>query len=222
MFRTIANLDLYKDFTAEDMAQVTSTLESDTPESLPERFSQLSIALDDNPNLIRAPDDTSMKCADRSTLGGYMRYLPRIYGNWGVMSMCRQTFDGRWSLPDIETPPAWALDSNGQPEAGFGCKGLLGRDTSYMASPGAFLLHELFHWPYLFEDVPEYSTLVPEFKSQGFSKVLDFAGPDPPNGYGKSAFSPRSTVQHYYTPFTAFSMMLCCLLGSGTDHVYLL
>lgn len=116
----------------------------DKDTNLNAKFQDLSISLGDDPDV--REEDRGRSCKD-GELGAQTTYLPTIYGNRGLMAFCPPSFEFYYSLADIENPPAWALTAEGgAPEAGFGCDGILGRDTSYMLSPGSVILHELMHW----------------------------------------------------------------------------
>ena len=45
--------------------------------------------------------------------------------------------------------------------------------------------------PYLLQDIPDYAKLA-QPATGGYSKILDFLGPDPPDGYGKCLHRPGS------------------------------
>ena len=108
------------------------------------KFDGLSISLGDHPDV--REEDRGRSCKDGG-LGAQTTYLPTVYGNRALMAICFPSFEFYYSLKDIENPPTWALTApGGAPEAGFSCNGLLGRDTSYMLSPGSVILHELMHW----------------------------------------------------------------------------
>ncbi|KAJ9605233.1 hypothetical protein H2200_010623 [Cladophialophora chaetospira] len=156
----------------------------DRDASLNPKFDKLSIALNDNPD--QEPDPNRETCSG-GMLAGYVTYDPTKYQDQGLVSICPHTLQTFYSLHDIMYPPEWALDENGNPEEGFGCDGLLGRDTDYMLSPGGMLLHEFMHWPYLFQDIPDYSTLIRKYPKRGFSMISDYKGrtaSDPEDGYG--------------------------------------
>ena len=76
---------------------------------------------------------------------------------------------------------------------GFGCKNLGDIDTYWMWSTEAVTLHEIFHFPGLFEDVPDYAARMPiAVELEGTipaagpidHSVSDWFGKDPPGGYG--------------------------------------
>ncbi|EXJ65256.1 hypothetical protein A1O7_01597 [Cladophialophora yegresii CBS 114405] len=181
VFRTIANIPFNQQFEPRTVGQYLQML--DAYGWLNPKFEQLSIAVGDNPDAGPPSYSRYKKCSDGG-LAGVMLYDPRRYGRRGLMSLCPQTFETFYSLRDIEQPPAWALDENGNPEEGFSCSNMLDRDTDYMLSPGAILLHELIHWPYLLQDIPGYSTLIRQYPRNDWSTIWDFTGPSPTDGYG--------------------------------------
>ncbi len=108
------------------------------------KFADLSISLGDHPDIREV--DRGKSCND-GELGAQTTYLPSQYGNRALMALCPPSFEFYYSLQDIHDPPEWALSAvGGKPEPGFSCDGLLGRDTSYMLSPGSVIIHELMHW----------------------------------------------------------------------------
>ena len=171
MFRAIANIELDEHFEPGNVGQVLQEMDMDA--ALSPKFDRLSMAYDDNPNLLDVTQND--RCAKKVT-AAYTEYDPVRYDNWDVMSICGVVFETYYTLHDLEHPPVWALDGNGHPEAGFSCDGLTDHDSAYMMSPGAVLLHELLHWPYLFEDVPGYSTLVDRTPHSGLKPVVSDLG----------------------------------------------
>ncbi|KIW76727.1 hypothetical protein Z517_09171 [Fonsecaea pedrosoi CBS 271.37] len=98
------------------------------------------------------------------------------------VSICPQAFERYPDLMEILDPPAWARDAQGHPDPGFGCDGLGDQDSELMWCVGAILLHEILHYPDLFNDIPQFDKLI-NFRGPRRS-IGDFSGPSPPNGYG--------------------------------------
>jgi hypothetical protein len=88
------------------------------------------------------------------------------------------------SRSQIENPPSSARDAHGNPLPGYTCDGLGDRDSNYMDTLGTIILHELIHWTWLFESVPDLSTKIKI--TNGVHQINDFGSPGstPMNGYG--------------------------------------
>ncbi|OAP55902.1 hypothetical protein AYL99_10054 [Fonsecaea erecta] len=180
MFRTIANIDLFMDINAQDIPQLLSS--SNSAAAWNPDFVALCIAYGDNPF-------NPAGNGGRSCVGGdnaYTIYDPGPTARFsGLMSLCPGSglFQYRLSLRDTESPPAWGRvggDPNGAPLAGFGCDGLGDRDTAYMKVIGSTVLHELFHWPWMFLSVPDYATAIPDHDH----RIWDYDGPWVSGAYG--------------------------------------
>jgi hypothetical protein len=179
MFRTVANIPLDRQFDPFNVAEYLASMAKNA--QIHPKFAELTISLGNHPDV--RDRDRGRSCND-GKLGAQTTYLPAQYGDRALMAICRPSLEFYYALQDIEHPPSWALTApGGKPEEGFGCDGLLDRDTSYMLSPGAVILHELMHWPCLLQDIPGYASLA-QRTTHGYSKILDFPGPSPPDGYG--------------------------------------
>ncbi|EXJ59978.1 hypothetical protein A1O7_04126 [Cladophialophora yegresii CBS 114405] len=179
VFRTIANIPFGQQFDPRNIGGLLTSMDKEA--ILNPKFEDLSISLGDHPDV--REEDRGRGCKD-GKLGAQTTYLPSMYGNRALMALCQPSFEFYYSLQDIEHPPEWALTApGGKPEGGFSCDGLLDRDSSYMLSPGSVILHELMHWPYLLQDIPDYARLA-QPTTGDYSKILDFAGPNPSDGYG--------------------------------------
>ncbi|OQU98033.1 hypothetical protein CLAIMM_03870 [Cladophialophora immunda] len=162
MFRTIANIDLFMEINPQDIGPLL--LSSNSAATWNPDFIALCIA-----------GDNAYTIYDTSPAARFS----------GLISLCPDSglFQYRLSLRDTEDPPAWARvggDPSGTPLAGFGCDGLGDRDTAYMKVIGATVLHELFHWPWMFLSVPDYAARVPDHDH----RIWDYDGPWAPGAYG--------------------------------------
>ena len=64
---------------------------------------------------------------------------------------------------------------------GYSCAGLGDHETDLMSFPGAFLLHEMFHYFHLFDDLPGWDTHINI--GDGYRMISDLKGTYPPSGY---------------------------------------
>lgn len=120
---------------------------------------------------------------DEPPIQAFLAQFFATEGNKGYMSVCDEAFKYS-TLYDIEHPLRWAQDANRRAEPGLGCDGLLDYDNDYMMSTGGAMLHEMLHWPYLLQDVPNYNTVIEPAAPDGQKKLVDYSGPDPLSGYG--------------------------------------
>ena len=161
MFRAIAGIDFDLDLTNPDVVLDLA----DQPFAFSSKFNRLSVSFGmDNPRkeLPYGPGTPGKQCVGEN-LG---LTLPIYGGTAAIMTICAQAFY-RPMLDDITSPKAWAIDrredqaDGPQYYDGYGCKNLGDFDSDWLISPGALLLHELFHWPGFFEDVPGYAATIP-------------------------------------------------------------
>ena len=117
------------------------------PPPLSNDFNQLSIAYGDNPGIPQwLYNQVPFKCGYPGVPAFLVFHLQNPTQAW--ISMCDLTFKIWYSLPDTFNPPP-----NLRQIPGMTCNGLGSRETDYMKSPGAVLLHELMHWSWW---VPRY------------------------------------------------------------------
>ncbi|ETI26010.1 hypothetical protein G647_02787 [Cladophialophora carrionii CBS 160.54] len=53
-----------------------------------------------------------------------------------------------------------------------------------MIFPGAFILHELIHWSWLLQDLPQWQDFIAVPPGSDFRQIPDFNGPNHVTGYG--------------------------------------
>ena len=210
MYRAVANIPLDLDLSDKEALQKLIA----APLSYTDKFKRLSIsflrdhpgqALPDGPG---APPDKSPGCGKTSSqLNGGLPYgytIPLVPGKNALMTICGLPYQHDPMLDDIIYPPFWAVDLDKSTEdeiifeTGYSCENdnIPPFDNSDMKSPAHSLLHELFHWRGLFEDVPDYeATIATNLYTSGtgpgsglvFHEIVDWTGGDPPlpaNGYG--------------------------------------
>jgi hypothetical protein len=174
VFRTIANIPL--DISIEDLNGNAPDLSTMLTDSLNSKFPSLQIAIGDHPDR----DDQDEQCEDNH-IDGFFSF-DNNDPTAGLLSIC----NGAWRYPaldDIFEPPAsW----RGKP--GFECNGLGPRESNFELPLGGVILHEMLHWPYLFQnDVPDWSTKVPTLPQYPTVRQIpdykDYTG-NPPDGYG--------------------------------------
>ena len=160
LFRTIANVPLDLDLVDPKpdpgkTEEVKKFLDTMKPDLLNEKFAKLSIQYGNHDELTPEEwEDFDHSCEKGKTFGSLSLLKTDI--TRGYMSLCPYLFDNVYSLKDVESPPA-ALTQKGI--AGLGCDGLGNSESNYMLTTGETVLHELFHWPYLFKDVPGYDAV---------------------------------------------------------------
>jgi hypothetical protein len=76
------------------------------------------------------------------------------------MSVCREAYRDYPMLEDVTDPPSSAKTVTGDLKPGYGCDGLLDRDTDYMCTVGGIVLHELIHWSALFVKTPGWNQFI--------------------------------------------------------------
>ena len=142
------------------------------------------MAYGDNPLVPEDIKKVSANCATPRR-SGYMAYDPKApradkedFKGSAYLSLCpdKPIFLYRVSLKQQENGPVWGR-VDGKPDGaflpGFGCSGMLDRDTGYMEVIGSTVLHEIFHWPRAFKDVPGYAKFI---KPNGFNgpQIVDY------------------------------------------------
>ena len=168
LFRAIAKIPY--DLVLSDKDAVQDLISK--PLEYTAKFNQLSIYfLGDNPGLLLplgpGPQGTlACEVPNNNNADGLFAYLVPIYnGKSAIMSICKNTYNYP-TLDEIKNPPSWAIDpdkdqSQGpQFYSGYGCANLGDFDSCDQASSGEILLHELFHFPALFADVPDYAAKI--------------------------------------------------------------
>jgi hypothetical protein len=201
MFRTIANIPLDLDLSDKDaVAQLAAE-----PLSYHPKFNQLSIYfLGDHPGLDIKNGGPgiaiNLNCGNKKIK--LQAYALSLYnGATALLSVCKFAFMSAPMLQDVINPPAWAVDPNKDQSHktqfydGYGCENLGDTDSNWMDSIAAIILHELFHFPGLFADVPDYGATI-QLKgvvpgsgpgSGPIEHQIDDwygKGKTPPNGYG--------------------------------------
>ncbi|KAK4945581.1 hypothetical protein LTR10_015200 [Elasticomyces elasticus] len=179
VFQTVANIPLDAQLDADTVIEILSS--AAVADNLQPKFESLELALGNNPSLPSSKQDCG-KQVDGGEVFAFSYVDPGALGPAALVSLCDQTFEFP-TLQEIEDPPARYRDGEGNPLPGFTCDGLGDHDTDWMQTPGVVLLHELMHWTYLLEDIPNYEDLIDE-NEDGFPQIVDFAGPDPVDGYG--------------------------------------
>ncbi len=194
MFRAIAGIDFDLDLTDENVVLDLAK----QPFAFSSKFNRLSVSFGlDNPRRELSnggPGPPAKACVG----GAWASTLPTYGGTNAIISICRTAFYLPM-LDDIISPKAWAIDrrkdqTNGpQYNDGYGCENLGDFDSDWMMNPGTILLHELFHWPGFFEDVPGYAaTILTTYLVGGTGSgsgladhvITDYSGSAVPNGYG--------------------------------------
>lgn len=200
VFRTIANIAL--DMTLRDAnGNLNPDLSTTITESgLHPLFSQLTISLGDDPIV---PED-ERDCEE----GGEAYFTIATDFIGGSISFCTVSF-GYPSLDDILNPPdEW----RGKP--GFGCDGLLDRDTNLMLPAGGVILHEMMHWFGLFEyNVPDWDTVI-ALDAGGYHQVSDYEGP--PGGVPEEGYGPYDAPLLKNLPQSPFSPTV----NNADNYVY--
>lgn len=169
VFRTIANIDLTAVIDPNNFNQVGTAWQP--------KFSRLSICLGTE---FQGVPPGSTSCGQASSP---MAIFRPSANDEGYIFVCEPAM--RYpSRRQIENPPSSARDSHGNPFPGYTCDGLGDRDTSYMDTLGSTILHEMIHWKWLFDSVPDLSTKIKV--SNGVHQINDFSSPGstPVNGYG--------------------------------------
>ncbi|OAG44434.1 hypothetical protein AYO21_01430 [Fonsecaea monophora] len=157
-FYTIANIPL--DGPPPDPTDINQFISGFGQNQVNPKFDLLTISINDNSAIGRYDPMCSV-------MPGFQAYFEQRIdelGPPGFMSLCDYAFSHP-SLADIENPPAWARDPTGAPE------------------PGGIMLHELFHWTYLFEDIPQFEHFI-ALDEELIRVIDDWKGPFPPDGYG--------------------------------------
>lgn len=176
VFRTIANIPLGPDIDANNIVNILSDA---SVYELQPKFDKLEIALGNNPS-VPLSKQACGKTFDGGTAFAYSYIDPAALGPVALISLCDDTFLFP-TLDQIENPPSDKKDAQGNPLPGFTCDGLGDHDTDWMTSPGGIMLHEMMHWTYLLEDIPNYDDII-DGNDDGFPQIADFGGPDPPDG----------------------------------------
>lgn len=177
VFRTIANFPVEEQIDDQTIIEIISS--ASVVSELQPKLAKLEIALGNHPAL---PEDRNL-CGTQSAGGTVFAFTyadPSALGDVALISLCEQTFQYP-SLQEIENPPSTVRDAEGNPLLGYTCDGLGDHDSDWMSSPGGVLLHELMHWIYLLEDIPNYYDLIEE-NELGDHQIGDFNGPNPPDG----------------------------------------
>lgn len=176
VFRTVASIPFGSNLDADTIIDVLS---SSPVHDLQPKFEKLEIALGNNPSVPRSKQACGKQFGG-GTAFAYSYIDPAALGPVALVSLCEDTFLFP-TLDQIENPPPEKKDGQGKPLPGFTCDGLGDHDTDWMTTPGGILLHEMIHWTYLLEDVPNYDDIIDE-NDDGFPQIADFGGPDPPDG----------------------------------------
>ena len=199
LFRAIANIPFDLDLYLSEKTALEAFLATRPP--FTPKFQRLSIYfLGDNPSLA-LPNGPGVGTQCGTNPDGDVQATTNAINNgkYNLVSICGQAYTKLPMLNDIINPPDWAKDPSkdqtGEPQyyEGYGCSNLGIFDSDHMDSVGAVLLHELFHWPGLFEDVSGYASNEPLQGRVGGSgpgsgpvdnAIRDFPGSDPSSGYG--------------------------------------
>lgn len=177
VFQTVANIPLDSLVNANSVVALLSS--AAVASDLQRKFSHLELALGNNPSL----PESKQVCGAESNGGTTFAFSyidPGALGSASLVSLCDDTFRFP-TLGEIENPAASGRDGQGNPLPGYTCDGLGDHDTDLMSTPGGILLHELMHWTYLLEDIPNYEYVIDE-NDDGFPQIVDFSGPDPSDG----------------------------------------
>lgn len=199
MFRAIANIPFDIDLDKDTLERLI-----EEPLTYSDKFNRLSIYFLGNHPGLQLPDGPgvpSLNCygSPNGRIPGAF-VAPLYNGNSPLISFCSSAYS-QPMLQDVLNPPNWAIDpkkdqSQGrQFYDGYGCGNLGTTDSGWMVTTGSILLHELFHCPVLFRDVPGYANAididsVTEGTGPGSGPVQniidDYSNPgyDPDNGYG--------------------------------------
>ncbi len=178
VFQTIANVPLNLQIDADTVVDILSS--AGVASDLQPKFDKLELALGDNPSLPEGKQMCGTQQPDGGTVFAFSYIDPGALGAVALVSLCDNTFQFP-TLDEIFNPPASARDASGDPLPGYTCDGLGDHDTDWMTTPGGILLHELMHWTYLLEDIPNYDDLIDE-NDDDFPQIVDFDGPDPSDG----------------------------------------
>ncbi|ETI24795.1 hypothetical protein G647_04165 [Cladophialophora carrionii CBS 160.54] len=211
MFQAVANVPFDLDLT--DRAAL-ERLASD-PVSFNPRFAGLSIHfLGSHPDLLPenggpgAPDGGCEDDFDDEVRSAFMEL--KSGGSVGLLSFCRKVYQYYPMLNDLLYQPDWAIDwqkdqKNGkQYKTGYGgCSDFDYRDNFWMDTTGLDMLHEFFHYPGLFADVPNYAATIPfEWKNAWGETIphmmLDFIPDldrDESGGYPSDAYGAWSAMR---------------------------
>lgn len=211
VFRSIADIPLDMEMTAENIKQILNnqkTIEG------PSKFADLDIYYGS-----AGIPGAENRCAQKwnaFTLSGPIDYRLNPPSPADV-AMCPPAFYYP-DLWEIINPSSIHRDAKGNPLPGFTCAGLGDHDSDWMMSPGAVLLHEFMHWPYLFIDIPDFSKLINK-GSGGFSVIEDYFGQLPPNGNGPF----HASTLKFIGPFQAvqnvgFTVQLSTVCSTTTDR----
>lgn len=178
MFRSLAAVPADFDASAfPNPGDFRDFLNELSPATLNDKFAGLSVSYGNHPSVSRAVFDLDhFDCAEPTTYGHMVVDEDDEKIAW--MSLCPQVFTNYYSIHDTLAPSA-ALAG----VAGLTCDGLGDHEIDYMETPGLSFLHELMHWPYLFEDVPGYDTKIRRY-GNGVRAISDYLGTNPPNGLG--------------------------------------
>lgn len=168
IFRTIANIDLNLPMLPEAIRGILQN----TP--LNPAYEHLFISIGDHP--VTADTECAIGIPG-SRLFGYL--LEQSDGS-AYMSICDMCLE----YPTVGEISRRRWPNGTERGPGFGCDGLLNRETEFMHSCGATVLHELIHWSALLQGIPAYNQLIPFDHALGFRSIDDFTGVDPPNGVG--------------------------------------
>lgn len=200
MFRAIANIPFDLVLSQDGLRQLLS----DEPLTYSDRFNSLSIYFLGNhpglnlPNGPGLPPKNCIQTPDGRLPDAFVS--PAYNGNSPLISFCSSAYHSPM-LQDILNPPNWAIDPRKDQSQGpkyyegYGCENLGTADSDWMMSTGSLLLHELFHCPALFRDVPGYANWI-DHPGQAYGSgpgsgpvqniIDDYYNPgkDPDNGYG--------------------------------------
>ncbi|EXJ56961.1 hypothetical protein A1O7_07305 [Cladophialophora yegresii CBS 114405] len=174
IFQRIANIPLDAQYNAQD---IQSLLSNQDILGLSPRFGRMTLALGTPPH---TPDPWKNYCANRGISGAFLFGENRADA---TVVVCGAVLEYPLAAEILAVPP-WARNVDGTPHAGYGCRGLGDRDTEFMIFPGAFILHELIHWSWLLQDLPQWQDFIAVLPAFGLRQIGDFAGTDPVSGYG--------------------------------------
>ncbi|KIW89774.1 uncharacterized protein Z519_09931 [Cladophialophora bantiana CBS 173.52] len=182
VFQTIANIPLSQELDGDNVVGILSS--ASVAQDLQPKFDQLEIAYGNHPTLPENKQDCGKAAAkgEGGITAAFAFIDPRVLGDIALVSMCDEAFEYP-TLEEIANPSSSARDPQGNPEPGYTCDGLGDHDSDWMTSPGGVLLHELLHWTFLLEDIPGFEDIIDE-NEDNFPQIIDFWGPNPPDGYG--------------------------------------